>query len=83
MQDDGQNLNAKSGIIEVLTFDLHGETFALAAGIVREIMDMAAETRVPGGSAFRRWRDQFSRQGHPASQFAARIRHGRAGRDDR
>lgn len=52
MQDDGQNLNAKSGKIEVLTFDLHGETFALEAGIVREILDMVPETRVPGAPRF-------------------------------
>ncbi|CAA2143825.1 chemotaxis protein CheW [Hyphomicrobium sp. ghe19] len=52
MQEDGQNLNTKSGMIEVLTFDLQGETFALGAGIVREIMDMAAETRVPGAPRF-------------------------------
>lgn len=37
--------------LEVLTFDLHGETLALEAGIVREIMDMAAVTVVPGASA--------------------------------
>jgi purine-binding chemotaxis protein CheW len=36
--------------IEVLTFDLQGETLALEAGIVREIMDMTAVTVVPGAS---------------------------------
>jgi len=41
-----------SGQIEVLTFDLHGEMFALEAAIVREILDMASETVVPGASAF-------------------------------
>jgi purine-binding chemotaxis protein CheW len=43
---------ASSGEIEVLTFDLNGETFALEAGIVREILDMAPETRVPGAPRF-------------------------------
>ncbi len=52
MQEDGQSLIAKSGMIEVLTFDLHGETFALEAGIVREILDMTPETRVPGAPRF-------------------------------
>jgi purine-binding chemotaxis protein CheW len=41
-----------SGHLEVLTFDLQGEMFALEAAIVREILDMAAETTVPGASAF-------------------------------
>lgn len=37
-----------TGQIEALTFDLHGETFAFEAVIVREILDMASETLVPG-----------------------------------
>ena len=34
--------------IEALTFDLHGETFALEAGLVREVLDLLPETAVPG-----------------------------------
>ena len=34
--------------LEVLTFGLGGETFALEAGIVREILDMMPVTMVPG-----------------------------------
>lgn len=34
--------------LEVLTFGLGGETFALEAGIVREILDVMPLTRVPG-----------------------------------
>jgi purine-binding chemotaxis protein CheW len=42
--DDGQ--------IQVLTFDLDGETFALEAGLVREILDLPPETHVPGAAPF-------------------------------
>lgn len=38
--------------LQVLTFDVRGETFALAAGLVREILDLPAETEVPGAAAF-------------------------------
>ncbi len=38
--------------IEVLTFDIAGETFALEAVIVREILDLVPETRVPGAKDF-------------------------------
>lgn len=38
--------------LEVLTFDLNGETFALEAGVVREILDLVPATIVPGASAF-------------------------------
>lgn len=34
--------------LEVLMFELQGEVFALEAGIVREILDMAPLTAVPG-----------------------------------
>jgi purine-binding chemotaxis protein CheW len=37
---------------QVLTFDLDGETFALEAGLVREVLDVAAETAVPGAAPF-------------------------------
>ena len=38
--------------LQVLTFDLQGETFALDAGLVREVIDLSAETRVPGAAPF-------------------------------
>jgi purine-binding chemotaxis protein CheW len=38
--------------LQVLTFDLQGETFALDAGVVREVIDLAPETRVPGAAPF-------------------------------
>ena len=38
--------------MQVLTFDLHTETFALDAGLVREVLDVAPETRVPGAAPF-------------------------------
>ena len=37
--------------IQVLTFDIRGETFALEAGLVREILDLPDETAVPGAAA--------------------------------
>lgn len=37
---------------QVLTFDLAGETFALEANLVREVMDLAPETPVPGSPPF-------------------------------
>lgn len=36
------------GQLEVLTFDLQGETLALEAFLVREIIDLLPETPVPG-----------------------------------
>ena len=38
----------RNGDIEALTFDLAGETFALEAVIVQEILDVVQETVVPG-----------------------------------
>lgn len=38
------------GGLEVLTFDLQGETFALEAALVQEIIDLLPETPVPGAS---------------------------------
>ena len=40
------------GELEALTFDIAGETFALEAAIVREILDLLPETAVPGARAF-------------------------------
>ena len=41
-----------AGLIEALTFDLRGETFALEAGLVREVLDLLPETAVPGAAPF-------------------------------
>jgi purine-binding chemotaxis protein CheW len=38
--------------VEVLTFELNGELFALSAVLVQEIMDLVPETQVPGAGAF-------------------------------
>ncbi|MGO4409271.1 MULTISPECIES: chemotaxis protein CheW [unclassified Brevundimonas] len=38
--------------VEVLTFELNGELFALDAVRVQEIIDLAPETAVPGAGAF-------------------------------
>ena len=38
--------------LEVLTFDLNGETFALEAALVQEILDLLPETAVPGSQPF-------------------------------
>jgi purine-binding chemotaxis protein CheW len=40
-----------AGHMQVLTFDMQGETFAVEAGIVREILDRIPETVVPGASS--------------------------------
>lgn len=37
-----------AGHMQVLTFDMQGETFAIEAGLVREIVDRTPETAVPG-----------------------------------
>jgi purine-binding chemotaxis protein CheW len=41
-----------NGDLEALTFDIAGETFALEASIVREILDIMPETAVPGARPF-------------------------------
>jgi len=43
---------ASADEIEVLTFEIGGETFALEAAIVREILDLLPETIVPGSRPF-------------------------------
>ncbi len=43
---------AVSDEMEVLTFNLHGETFALEATQVQEILDVLPETHVPGTDRF-------------------------------
>jgi len=48
---DPQNAANDDGL-QVLTFDIRGETFALEAGLVREILDLQSETEVPGAADF-------------------------------
>lgn len=44
--------DAPADEIEVLTFEIGGETFAVEAAIVREILDLLPETIVPGSRPF-------------------------------
>jgi len=44
--------DAARDAVEILSFDLAGETFALEADLVREILDLVPETEVPGAAAF-------------------------------
>ena len=46
------NIEPSTSPIEALTFDLYGETFALEASLVREVLDLLPETGVPGAPAF-------------------------------
>jgi purine-binding chemotaxis protein CheW len=39
-------------VLQALTFNMAGETFALEAGVVREILDLQPETDIPGAPAF-------------------------------
>jgi purine-binding chemotaxis protein CheW len=41
-----------AGELEALTFNLNGETFALEAVMVQEILDLLPETAVPGSQPF-------------------------------
>jgi purine-binding chemotaxis protein CheW len=50
LKDAGDD--AQRGNLEVLTFDLSGEVFALEAILVREVLDQCPETQVPGASDF-------------------------------
>lgn len=47
-----QDFRAAVDTVEVLTFDVSGETFALSAGLVREVLDVMPETQVPGAKPF-------------------------------
>jgi purine-binding chemotaxis protein CheW len=51
MTEDSEITWDDDGQIKVLTFDLSGETFALEASMVREILDILCETQVPGSAA--------------------------------
>jgi len=50
MQETNQTQWDANGTLEVLTFDLQEETFALEAILVREILDLLPETVVPGAA---------------------------------
>lgn len=53
MVEQGNNRNpGADDEMEVLTFNLHGEVFALEATKVQEILDVLPETRVPGAKRF-------------------------------
>lgn len=49
MNDDTE-IAWEDGSVKVLTFDLSGETFALEANLVCEILDLLPETIVPGSA---------------------------------
>jgi purine-binding chemotaxis protein CheW len=46
------NDHPQAEAMQVLTFDLQDETFALEAELVREVLDVASETSVPGAAPF-------------------------------
>ena len=50
MTGDGEIVWDDDGQVKVLTFDLSGETFALEANMVCEILDILPETLVPGSA---------------------------------
>lgn len=49
MQDD-TGLAFEDGQVKIVTFDLSGQTFALEANLVCEILDLLPETEVPGSA---------------------------------
>lgn len=50
MAEDGEIVWDADGQLKVLSFDLSGETFALEANMVCEILDILPETLVPGSA---------------------------------
>lgn len=50
MNEDSEISWDADGQLKVLTFNLSGETFALEANFVCEILDLLPETRVPGSA---------------------------------
>jgi purine-binding chemotaxis protein CheW len=52
MQASAVARTTQQGALEVLTFDLSGEIFALEAILVREVLDQCPETQVPGAPGF-------------------------------
>lgn len=51
MKEEASNGFDGAERLQVLTFDMQGETFAIEAGLVREILDCIPETSVPGAAA--------------------------------
>jgi purine-binding chemotaxis protein CheW len=51
MQEPEKTAWDDSGNLEVLTFDIGEEKFALEAIMIREILDLLPETKVPGAAA--------------------------------
>ena len=51
MQEPKKTAWDDAGNLEVLTFDIGEEKFALEAIIIREILDLLPETKVPGAAA--------------------------------
>jgi purine-binding chemotaxis protein CheW len=49
---DHQSIWGAEDELSVLTFNLNGETFAIEATVVQEILDLLPETRVPGSKPF-------------------------------
>lgn len=49
---DHQSIWGTEEELSVLTFNLNGETFAIEATIVQEILDLSPETHVPGSKPF-------------------------------
>ena len=49
---DHQSIWGADDELSVLSFNLNGETFAIEATVVQEILDLLPETRVPGSKPF-------------------------------
>ena len=49
---DHQNIWGADDELSVLSFNLNGETFAIEATVVQEILDLLPETHVPGSKPF-------------------------------
>ena len=60
-------------MLEVLTFDLCDETFAIQAGLVREIMDPLPETLVPGAAPMVRGVINFRGQVIPLADLSVAL----------
>jgi len=75
----------QAAAIEVLTFGLGGETFAVEAGLVQEILDPLPETRVPGADPCVPAVINFRGQVIPLADIrvAFGMEHAGAGQDDR
>ena len=52
LKTDHQSIWGADEDLSVLTFNLNGETFAIEATIVQEILDLTPETHVPGSKPY-------------------------------